>query len=227
MPSHREPVRCTIRRPGLVAFDEALELQRQAVESCAETGVATLLLLEHPPTYTLGSRSDASQIIAGAGELKNLGVRVHHTNRGGEATFHGPGQLVGYPILNLRIWGQGPVWYVRSLEEALIRALAEFGVDGERRCGHPGVWRGDAKIASIGVHVSRGITSHGFALNIDPDLTYFDHIVPCGIPGLRVTSVREVAGGAPPMDAAMDALERALVDVFDLEIQTPEFAGVA
>ena len=138
----------------------------------------TLLLVEHPNVYTLGRRGQLSDILIDEDELERLGIEVHYTDRGGEVTYHGPGQLVGYPILNLRRWGGGPLKYVRSLEQVLTETLSDFGVRAESE-GHPtGVWVEDRKIAAIGVKVSRRTTTHGFALNVCPDLSYFDHIVP-------------------------------------------------
>ena len=184
---------------GLVPYSEAWDIQlRMHKEVANGHRPDALLLLEHPHVYTLGRRGQEEDILVNSAELARLGVEVHHTDRGGEVTYHGPGQLVGYPILNLRRWGGGPLKYVRALERTLIDTLAEFGVRAESE-GHPtGVWVGDRKIAAIGVKVSRRVTTHGFALNVCPDLSYFDHIVPCGMPGSRVTSIslelgREVA----------------------------------
>lgn len=184
---------------GLVPYSEAWDIQlRMHREVAEDIRPDTLLLLEHPHVYTLGRRGQEDDILVDSAELARLGVEVHHTDRGGEVTYHGPGQLVGYPILSLRRWGGGPLKYVRALERMLIETLAEFGVVAESE-GHPtGVWVEDRKIAAIGVKVSRRVTTHGFALNVCPDLSYFDHIVPCGMPEGRVTSLslelgREVA----------------------------------
>ena len=175
---------------GLVPYMEAWDMQLQLHEEVAEGRKPdTLLLVEHPNVYTLGRRGQLSDILIDKGELERLGIEVHYTDRGGQVTYHGPGQLVGYPILNLRRWGGGPLKYVRSLEQVLIETLSDFGVRAESE-GHPtGVWVEDRKIAAIGVKVSRRVTTHGFALNICPDLSYFDHIVPCGLPESRVTSL--------------------------------------
>ncbi len=232
---------CSVRRLGLVEYEEAYATQQRLVEACRETGKQTLLLLEHPSTYTLGARGNQEHLLLSEGALAALGATVHRIDRGGDVTYHGPGQLVGYPILDLRRWGQGPLWYVRSLEAVLIETLAGFGVRGERRPGKPGVWLGTAKIAAIGVHVSRGVTSHGFALNVDPDLSYFSHIVPCGLPDITVTSMADVlqhramngaasgkpmppasAGGResqPSMTAVMDAVGDSFAQVFEMEMR--------
>ncbi len=178
---------CAVHRLGLVEYQEAFALQRRLGDGCRERGELHLLLLEHPPTYTLGARGKAEHLLLDEATLERIGASLHRVDRGGDVTFHGPGQLVGYPVLDLHQWNQGPLWYVRSLEAVLIDALSSFGIDAGRMPGRPGVWVGRQKIASIGVHVSRGVTSHGFALNVDPDLTFFSHIVPCGLPGVSMT----------------------------------------
>jgi lipoate-protein ligase B len=215
----RSAAPCAVQRLGLIDYEEAWALQRSLVEECRAGGNARLLLLEHPPTYTFGARGRPEHLLASEERLAALGATVHRIDRGGDITFHGPGQLVGYPILDLRCWGQGPLWYVRSLEAALIETLAAFGIAGERVPGRPGVWASGGKIASIGVRVSRGVTSHGFALNVDPDLSYFSHIVPCGLPDVRVTSMAEVLDSAPAMNAVMDAAVGAFANVFDMELR--------
>jgi len=212
------PARCTVSRLGLVEFEQAWQLQRHLVEECRLDGEPRLLLLEHSPTYTLGARGKLEHLLANDAKLKQLGASVHRIDRGGDVTFHGPGQLVGYPILDLSNWGQGPLWYVRSLEAVLIETLAGFGIDGQRRPGRPGVWVDGAKIASIGVHVSRGITSHGFALNVAPDLSYFSHIVPCGMPDISMTSMVAL-GHAAPMTEVMDAVVQSFAPTFELEMR--------
>ena len=184
---------------GLVPYRDAWDIQlRLGTEVADGRRPDTLLLVEHPHVYTLGRRGQERDILVGAAELARLGVEVHHTDRGGEVTYHGPGQLVGYPVMNLRRWGGGPLKYVRALERTLIETLEEFGVGAESEGRPTGVWVEDRKIAAIGVKVSRRVTTHGFALNVCPDLSYFDHIVPCGMPDSRVTSLsaeigREVA----------------------------------
>ena len=213
---------CTIHRLGLLEYEAAWNKQRHVVEACRQDGRARLLLVEHPPTYTFGARGRDEHLLLSQAELAQLGVAVHRTDRGGDVTFHGPGQLVGYPIIDLRQWGQGPRWYVRSLEQTLIEVLDLFGIAAGRSQGRPGVWVGEAKIAALGVRVSRGITSHGFALNVDPDLTYFSHIVPCGLPDIAVTSIARELGQAPEMPAVMDAVVHAFGRVFDVAMQEPD-----
>jgi lipoate-protein ligase B len=210
---------CTVYRLGLVDYQEAREEQRRLVEACRRDGCARLLLLEHPPTYTLGAHGRQEHLLLGEEALAELGAAVHRVDRGGDITFHGPGQLVGYPILDLRRWNQGPVRYVRSLEAVLIEALSTFGIDAQRVAGRPGVWVGRAKIAAIGVRISRGITSHGFALNVNPDLSYFRHIVPCGLPDATITSMAQELGWAPDMGSVMKAVIDAFVRVFSVEVR--------
>ena len=209
---------CIIERPGLVDYDVALRMQRHAASCCQSDGQARLLLLEHPHTYTLGARGDTGHMLADEQRLRMLGAIVRQSDRGGDITYHGPGQLVGYPILNLKRWHEGPRWYVRSLEQVLIETLAEFDISGHREKGRPGVWAGDSKIAAIGVRISRGITSHGFALNVAPDLDYFSHIVPCGLPDSTVTSMAQELGEAPQMTNVMDTVSTAFGRVFNVEM---------
>jgi len=215
------PAPCQVLRLGLVDYEAAWAEQRRLVETCREDGIARLLLLEHPPTYTLGARGKAENLLLTEDSLRQLGASVVRVDRGGDVTFHGPGQLVGYPILDLRRWHQGPLWYVRSLEAVLIEALAHFGVAGERVAKRPGVWVDGAKIASIGVRVSRGITSHGFALNVAPEMRWFSYMVPCGLPDVRMTSMAEL-GATADLGEVMDAVIEAFARVFEIEIQDGE-----
>ena len=222
MQAARMAAPCTVHRLGLVEYQEAWAEQRRLVAACREDGQGHLLLLEHPPTYTLGARGRQEHLLLAEEALAELGAAVHRVDRGGDVTFHGPGQLVGYPILDLRRWRQGPLWYVRSLETMLIDALSAFDIKAVRVPGRTGVWVGEAKIAAIGVRVSRGVTSHGFALNVDPDLNYFSHIIPCGLPDAAVTSMAEVLGQrdrlTPEMDAVMDAVVAAFARTFPIDI---------
>lgn len=252
MPTNGSIVPCAVHRLGLVEYQEAWAEQRRLVEACRADGRGRLLLLEHPPTYTFGVRGRSEHLLLREETLAQIGATVHRIDRGGDVTFHGPGQLVGYPILDLRRWRQGPLWYVRSLEAVLIEALSAFGIAGRRAPGRPGVWVGEAKIAAIGVRVSRGITSHGFALNVDPDLRYFSYIIPCGLPDVSVTSMAQVlrnstingvalqAGQKPPlssgggetvptMSAVMDAVVAAFARVFPVQLEEApaEAAAVA
>ena len=227
MQPNRPATPCSVQRLGLVDYQEAWEEQRRLVEACRRDGHGRLLLLEHPPTYTLGARGKQEHLLLSEASLAKVGATVHRVDRGGDVTFHGPGQLVGYPILDIRQWNQGPVWYVCSLEEALIEALATFGIAGERKKGQPGVWVGGAKIAAIGVRVSRGITSHGFALNVEPDLGYFSYIVPCGLPDVAVTSMARELREAPGMDEVIDAVIEAFGHIFPVELREMAFEARA
>ena len=211
---------CVVVDAGVMGYDAAWGLQKRLhgkVVAGALPGV--LLLLEHPHVFTLGRRGRTDDILADAEELKALGAEVRRTDRGGEVTYHGPGQLVGYPIVYLRKLGIGPLAYVRRLERVLIATLADFGIRGESEDRPTGVWAGNAKIAAIGVKISRGVTTHGFALNVDPDLTYFDRIVPCGMPEVPVTSM--TAAGSPSVtvrDAAR-ALTAHFAEIFGVEVE--------
>jgi lipoyl synthase len=195
-----------VRWLGRVAYDEALAVQR-AIH--ARTDDDYLLLLEHPSIYTLGKRADPAHVLV---DPATVGARLVETDRGGDVTYHGPGQLVGYPIGALATTpagGRDVVAHVRRIEAALIEALAEFGIAGARVDGRSGVWVGNEKIAAIGVRVARDRTMHGFALNVDPDLAMFGHIVPCGIRDAGVTSMAARLGTAPPAAAVRDAVIRA------------------
>ena len=177
---------------GRMDYQRAWDLQRTLAQARVEGRVGdTLLLLEHPPTYTLGRRSKELDLLLPREVLESRGAQVMDVDRGGEITFHGPGQLVGYPIIDLRTWG-GPLRYIRALEAALISTLDAFDLRAGRIDGLSGVWAGDAKVAAIGVKVSRGVTTHGFALNVSTDLAWFQHIVPCGIHDRDVTSMERL-----------------------------------
>ena len=210
-----------VLRLGEVGYDEGLALQTRLVdERRAGTIPDTLVLLQHPPVITLGAktRGKPTHIVASEAELLRAGVSVHDTGRGGDVTYHGPGQLVGYPILDLKPDRCDVHQYVRDLEEVLIRAIARFGIVGTRVDGLSGVWVGEngreAKVAAIGVRISRWITSHGFALNVSTNLDHFDLIVPCGIVDRGVTSLERLLGRAVPMAEVEDAVVEAMRDVF-------------
>ncbi len=187
---------------GQVSYAEALELQRAVARDRISGAIPedVLLLVEHPPVVTLGRAStSAAHLTAPAALLAARGVEVYEVERGGDVTFHGPGQLVGYPIIDLKRHRQDLHWYLRQIEGALIDALATLGVPATRRAGLTGVWTAtDRKIASIGVHARDWVTWHGFALNVTTDLSYFDLMVPCGIPGVEMTSIARELGAAPP-----------------------------
>jgi len=212
---------------GRVGYGEGLDLQRQLVEARHEARIGnTLILLEHPPVLTLGRNASRANILASDEFLAYRGVEIHEINRGGDVTYHGPGQLVGYPIFDLRSFTPrlGAVQFVRLLEEALIRTCGDFGVQATRVGGRTGVWTvaggsiREKKIAALGVHIARGITSHGFALNVNPDLRDFELIVPCGIADREVTSLEREADPPPGMDPVRNAVARQFGHVFKSQV---------
>ena len=207
-----------IRRLGIVPYAEALELQRRLVEERRAGSIPDqLLLLQHPPVITLGvkARNDRSHVLASPADLEEEGVEIFETGRGGDVTYHGPGQLVGYPILDLRPDRCDVHKYVRDLEEALIGTAAAFGVATERIHGLTGVWAGQNKLAAIGVRISRWITSHGFAFNVGTNLSHFDLIVPCGIADKGVTSLEVLLGRRVAMDEVESAVIASFSGVFE------------
>lgn len=186
---------CEAKWLGKVGYAEGLALQEQAVERLRSgEGPEQLLLLEHPHVFTLGRRGVTTNILLNEEQLREYSIEVHEIGRGGDVTYHGPGQLVGYPIINLKPDRCDVHRYVRDIEEVLIRAVGDFGVTGTRIKGLTGVWVGNEKIAAIGVRIARWITSHGFALNVNTDLQYFQMIVPCGITDKGVTSLARLLG---------------------------------
>ncbi len=207
-----------VARLGRVGYARALALQADLVRRRAADEIPDrLLLLEHPHVVTLGSRARRDHVLATDAQLRARGVELFRAGRGGDVTYHGPGQLVGYPILRLDSGRRDLHRYLRDLEEVLVRALAAFGVRAERADGLTGVWTGGRKIAAIGIRVSSGwVTSHGFALNVDPDLGRFASIVPCGVRDRGVTSLAACTGASVPMAAVEDAVASAFADVFSL-----------
>jgi lipoyl(octanoyl) transferase len=174
--------KCCVRELGRIDYGHALELQQQLADRRKQGAVGDhLLLLEHPHVITLGRNGHLQNLLASDQVLSRAGISFYPTDRGGDVTYHGPGQLVGYPILDLRDWKRDVGAYVRAVEQSLIDTLAEFGIEAGRIPTLTGVWVGDRKIAAIGVHLSRWVTSHGFALNVNTDLSYFQYIVPCGL----------------------------------------------
>jgi len=217
---------------GRISYAEGLRAQQRVVAARKAVTIGdVLLLMEHPPVLTLGRNSGRGHVLLSEEELARRGVELHETNRGGDVTYHGPGQLVGYPIFDLRgdLPGKrgphlGPVDFVRLIEEVLIRACGEFGVAAQRICKRTGVWTVaggsvlEKKIAAIGVHVSQGVTSHGFALNVTTDLRDFQWIVPCGIADREVTSLEIEADPPPTMDDAINATAKSFGRVFGRQI---------
>lgn len=228
------PIR--IIRAGCIAYQPAWDWQRELVrERSAGRGEDTLLLLEHPPTITLGRKARQEHVLVSAAELAQRGVTLVASDRGGDVTYHAPGQIVGYPILKLSRYGGDVSRYLRNLEEVIIRVLATYGLTGKRIAGATGVWVAHenisdqpnrsqdndaptlAKIAAIGVHLSAsGVTSHGFALNVAPDLRGFAQIIPCGLTGRRVTSLEQVLGYAPALTEVQERIVVCFGAVFNV-----------
>jgi lipoate-protein ligase B len=211
---------------GQMPYAEALEIQRAVARDRIAGVVAedVLLLVEHPPVVTLGRTSKAAHLTASPALLAARGVELFEVERGGDVTFHGPGQLVGYPVIDLKRHRQDLHWYLRQLEGALIDALCELGIGAEPRAGLTGVWTGGRKIASIGVHARDWVTWHGFALNVTTDLSYFDLMVPCGIAGVEMTSVARELGREPDAAAVRDAVVEGVARRFGLTIRDQRLA---
>lgn len=246
------PVVVSLQQLGRVPYADALALQHRLVDARKQGGGNdTILLLEHPPVFTLGRNAQDDHILASREFLDAVGIKVHRVERGGDVTYHGPGQLVGYPILNLRNFRMDVGWYVRALEDVLIQTLNSYGLDarraglgedGKRDAKLVGVWvdnpsddalerrvHPEAKIAQIGVRIESWITYHGFALNVDPNMEHFQYIVPCGIPDKPVTSLARATRKNVSMDEVRERVARAFENVFDvaLEEQAFEIAGAA
>ena len=204
---------------GRVPYAEALELQRSIARDRISGAISqdVLLLMEHPPVVTLGRSSKEKNLTASPEFLQSRGIELFEVERGGDVTFHGPGQLVGYPIIDLKRHRQDLHWYLRSIEQALIDSLADYGIQGERNTAYTGVWTRGKKIASIGVHARDWVTWHGFALNVTTELSYFNLIVPCGIDGVVMTSIARELGVEEV--SARDVTERVtakFAETFDL-----------
>ena len=206
-----------VRNLGRLGYDQALLIQKELVEKRKQGLIPDqLLLVEHPHVITLGRNGHLENLLAKEEVLRRAGIAFHHSDRGGDITYHGPGQIVGYPIFDLREWKRDVVAYVRALEQVIMDTLAEFEIEAMRVAGCTGVWVNGKKVAAIGVHISRWVTSHGFALNHTTDLSYFQYIVPCGITK-PVTSMREL-GSTADREAVTAALARGFAKNFQLEI---------
>ncbi|HEX5410424.1 MAG TPA: lipoyl(octanoyl) transferase LipB [Terriglobia bacterium] len=217
------PMICQVELPGVLDYAEGLHLQHERVLARKAGDIAdTLLLLEHPPVYTLGRNANRKNILFSREHLRHLSAGVYETDRGGDVTFHGPGQLVGYPILDLTQHRRDIAWYMHSLEEVFIRVAGEFGINAGRIEGARGVWVGNDKLVAMGVHVSRWVTSHGFAFNVNTDLRFFDWIVPCGLEGKGVTSLQKLLGRPVSMDRVIELVIRQFGAVFGSDIKNPE-----
>jgi lipoyl(octanoyl) transferase len=209
---------------GLIGYGEAAALQKRLVAARKASVVLDVLLLcEHPHVITLGRSGKREHLLASDRVLKQKGVEFHSTDRGGDITYHGPGQIVGYPILNLAAIRRDVGWYVRMLEETMIRAAADFGILAEREPGKTGIWVGGGdqveKLGAIGVHLSRWVTSHGFAYNVSTDLRYFDLIVPCGIAGRKAISLEKLLGRRVDCSEVAAAIGKHFGEVFGLEMK--------
>jgi lipoyl(octanoyl) transferase len=221
--------RCTVIDLGLVGYAQAWELQKRVVAARKAGAIEDVLLYcEHPHVITLGRNGKRANLLASESVLRQKGVEFFETSRGGDITYHGPGQIVGYPILNLGAIRRDVVWYVRQLEEAMIRASAEFRVGARREAGKTGIWVGEGaaaeKLAAIGVHISRWVTSHGFAYNVATDLRYFDLIVPCGIGGRKATSLEKLLARQVAAEDVRDALARCFGEVLGLRVEAADRA---
>ncbi len=211
----------TLVRAGTVGYEEAWERQRElARRRSAGEGGDTLLLLQHPHTYTLGRATQDEHLLVPPEELARQGVALVESDRGGDITYHGPGQVVGYPILKLSQHGGDLLRYLRMLEQTLIVALAGYGVEAGRIPGLTGVWAGEEKVAAIGVKLTAGgVTLHGFALNVSADLRFFRQIIPCGIADRGVTSLERLLGAAPPHAEVEERVAEAFGQVFEAELR--------
>lgn len=209
---------------GRIAYGTAFDLQREIVEARKAGAVPDVLLFcEHPHVITLGRNGERKNLLAGENVLRQMGVEFHETDRGGDITYHGPGQVVGYPILNLAEHKRDIRWYVEQLEEVMIRTAADYGLAARRVLCRHGIWvggpAGEEKLAALGVHLSRWVTSHGFAFNVSTDLRLFDLIVPCGLTGKRATSLERVLGHAVSMEEARGRLAKHFAEIFGLNLQ--------
>jgi len=206
-------------KTGLLDYQSAWDWQRELHQQRVSGEIVdTLILTEHPHTYTIGKAGGEEHLIADEGVLKQNGITVYRIDRGGDVTYHGPGQIVGYPILDLHNYYLDVHRFLRDLEEVIIQTLAEYDIRAGRVDGLTGVWVGEAKIAAIGVKVSRWVTMHGFAFNVNTDLKYFENIIPCGITDKPVTSMAKLLGGEVDYDAVQEAVWKKFEAVFEIEL---------
>ncbi len=215
--------KCELHDFGRLDYSRALEVQRDLVEKRKRGLIPDqLLFVDHPHVITLGRNGSMSNLLATEEVLERAGIQFFPTDRGGDITYHGPGQIVGYPIFDLREWKRDVVAYVRGIEQSIIDALAEFGITAERLAGCTGVWVDGRKVAAIGVHISRWVTSHGFALNHTTDLSYFQYIIPCGL--TRPVTSTEQLGARASRAEIIAALAREFARNFQFEIVEPVLA---
>jgi len=220
---------CTVIDLGLIGYAAAWQLQKRVVAARKARVIEDVLLFcEHPHVITLGRNGKRANLLASENVLHQKGIEYFESSRGGDITYHGPGQIVGYPILNLGAIKRDVVWYVRMLEEAMIRATSEFGITARREIGKTGIWVGEGsaaeKLAAIGVHISRWVTSHGFAYNVATDLRYFDLIVPCGIVERKATSLEKLLERQLRLEDGKRPLAKNFGEVFQLEMKTAEYS---
>lgn len=212
---------------GIIDYQKAWNLQHKIFNNRLSNEIEdTLLLLEHPDTYTLGKSSNKANLLFSDLEMQQKNIAIYNIDRGGDITYHGPGQIVGYPIINLSLWNKDTHKYLRTLEEVIIQTLLEFGVNGERNKEHTGVWVGNNKICAIGIKVTRWITMHGFALNINTNMDFFNGIIPCGIKNKGVTSLKNELNKQIEIDLVKKSLLQKFYEIFDyneLEIQNGNF----
>jgi lipoyl(octanoyl) transferase len=211
---------CRVEQLGTVDYAEGLRLQAERIAQRKAGEIPdTLLLLEHPHVYTLGRNAKRENLLVSEDRLAQVGAQLFATDRGGDITYHGPGQLVGYPIFDLTQHRRDIAWFMRSLEEVFIGVARDFGIEAGRLAGAPGVWVGDEKLVAMGVHISRWVTSHGFAFNVNTDLRYFEWIVPCGLRDKGVTSLAKLLGRPVEMDRVTGCVIEQFGEVFGLTMQ--------
>jgi lipoate-protein ligase B len=208
-----------IIKPGIIDYKKAYELQLELLEKRHKNKINdTLLLVEHPPVLTIGTSGTRDNIVVNNNFLKDRGIEVFESRRGGDITYHGPGQLVGYPILNLKEHKKDLHWLLRSYEEVFIRLLKEYNIQADRIKGLTGVWVGNEKITAIGVGVRHWITYHGFAFNLDPNLDHFSYIIPCGIKDKGVTSLKKEMGSEAKKEEVIEKIIKYFAQVFEMDI---------
>jgi len=211
---------CVVEQLGTVDYAAGLALQHERVAARKAGSIPdTLLLLEHPHVYTLGRNAHRENVLVSPEFLRSRGAQVFETDRGGDVTYHGPGQLVGYPILDLAQHRRDIAWFMRALEEVFIRVAADYGFEAGRVAGATGVWVGNEKLVAMGVHISRWVTSHGFAFNVNTDLRFFDWIVPCGLRNKGVASIERLVGRPADMNVATERVVEHFGSVFGFEIE--------
>ena len=198
---------CNVYHLGQLEYGRAWRLQKALVEQISNREQpSSLLLLEHDHVYTVGRTGSMAEINASAASLLDLGISIYETDRGGQVTYHGPGQLIAYPIIDIRALG-GPLKYVRALEQIIIKTLSDYNINALTKDGYTGVWVSDEKIAAIGVKISKGIALHGISLNVNPDLSYFKHIIPCGLVKAQITSMEKILGKPMNVDTIAYSLQ--------------------